>query len=153
MITKGIIPALLLVASLLTFSSVFAQNYVLAVADINDATDYKEMVRIDKSDRPVLTTNAQFPGGELEMANYLKRSINYPALAEQYGIEGKVLVRASLSKTGEILDVDIVEGLFPVCDQEALRAIRNMPNWTPAKSAEESIPTKILIGVKFALNR
>jgi TonB family protein len=75
-----------------------------------------------------------FPGGEREMMKFLKENLKYPDKCAEMGIQGRVIVRFIISETGEIICPKIQRSLHPAMDEEALRVIGLMPDWTPASN-------------------
>lgn len=82
-----------------------------------------------------------FPGGEKEMYRFIGQNLKYPVSAQEANIQGKVVVRFVVDQNGSINDVEILRGIDPNCDKEALRVIKNMPKWVPGK--QNGIPVKV----------
>lgn len=82
-----------------------------------------------------------FPGGEKEMYRFIGQNLKYPVPAQEANIQGKVVVRFVVDQNGSINDVEILRGIDPNCDKEALRVIKNMPKWVPGK--QNGIPVKV----------
>lgn len=96
--------------------------------------------------------NPVFPGGYEEMMNFLKDNIRYPAPARQIGIEGTVYLSFIVSKTGKIVDVEILRGIDQSCDAEALRVLKMMPDWLPGKQNGMPVSVAFTLPVTFQLN-
>ncbi|WP_373496792.1 energy transducer TonB [Aquiflexum sp.] len=73
-----------------------------------------------------------FSGGQEAIATFIQEAIEYPELAFRQGVEGVVLVNFRISKEGKILKPYVSQGVHPDLDQEALRLVKKMPNWSPA---------------------
>ena len=56
----------------------------------------------------------------------------YPEIAQEAGIEGKVIIAAFINKKGQAKNCYIVKGVFESLDQEALKAVQKS-RWIPAK--------------------
>jgi protein TonB len=83
-----------------------------------------------------------FPGGPAELMKYLSKNINYPSLARENGLEGKVIVNFYVDTDGAIKNPTIVKD--PVgggCAEEALRVIKAMPKWSPG--LQNGMPAKV----------
>ena len=93
----------------------------------------------------------QFPGGQEAIATYISAAINYPQKAVNETIEGEVMVQLQIDEQGAITNAKIVQGIGYGCDEEALRVIRKMPNWSPAKQAGRAVPCKVKLKVRFSL--
>ncbi|WP_187264435.1 energy transducer TonB [Pontibacter beigongshangensis] len=92
-----------------------------------------------------------FPGGEAAMFGYISKAIKYPQQAIRAGVEGTVYVSFVVSKTGEISDIQVLRGLGAGCDEEAIRVIKSMPNWTPGKQNGRAVPVRYNIPIKYTL--
>ena len=83
-----------------------------------------------------------FPGGPAELMKYLFKNINYPSLARENGLEGKVIVNFYVDTDGSIKNPTIVKD--PVgggCAEEAIRVIKAMPKWAPGSN--NGVPVKV----------
>ncbi|MGL4292890.1 MAG: TonB family protein [Bacteroidales bacterium] len=94
-----------------------------------------------------------FPGGEQALWQYLGRSIKYPVSAQQNGIQGRVIVSYIISPEGKITSPQIVRGVDPALDQEALRVINAMPDWNPGKQRGKPVAVKYIFPVTFRLDK
>ncbi|MDO7850895.1 energy transducer TonB [Hymenobacter convexus] len=89
------------------------------------------------SPRHVFTPNevasqAQFPGGEAALEQYIAKNLTTPAEVRQRDLQGRVAVRAVLRADGRLGACEVQNSLCPSCDDEALRLVRAMPRWQPA---------------------
>lgn len=98
-----------------------------------------------------IQVNPQFPGGEAEMYSFIKKNLNYPVVDQEMNIQGRVTVRFVVSKTGEITNIQLVKGISPTCDKEAMRVIKNMPRWIPGKQNGEPVSVYFILPVVFRL--
>ncbi len=94
----------------------------------------------------------KFPGGETAMYKFLFKHIKYPTLAKANGIEGKVHVQFVINKLGEVTDYKILRGVGGGCDEEAIKAVRKMPNWEPGKQRGKNVNVQYTIPVFFTLD-
>ncbi|MEL6846239.1 MAG: energy transducer TonB, partial [Bacteroidota bacterium] len=72
-----------------------------------------------------------FPGGSRAMSRYFRKSFRYPSAAIDAGVDGKVFVRFVVQPDGSLSDITVFKGLGYGCDEEAIRLVRNMPDWEP----------------------
>jgi len=110
---------------------------------------------VSKDDEKVFTEVEQlpvFPGGEAALMKFLSTNIHYPLSAAEKGIEGRVILRFIVRKTGEVSDVEVIRGLSPDCDQEAIRVISMMPKWTPGRQNGRDVSVYFTIPIKFMLD-
>ncbi|GHV29511.1 hypothetical protein FACS1894177_00520 [Bacteroidia bacterium] len=93
----------------------------------------------------------QFPGGDAALQKWLSSNIEYPKIASEQGIQGKVVVRFIIRSDGSVDDVQIVKSLDPACDEEALRVIKMMPKWNPGKENGKAVSVYYNLPVTFKL--
>lgn len=120
--------------------------------DIADLKDNKVVVQ-EEEEKPFVGVEQmpQFPGGERELMSYLSKNIKYPTIAAENGIQGRVTLRFVVSKTGDITDVNVIKGLDPSCDKEAIRVVKSMPKWIPGKQNGRNVPVYYTLPVSFRL--
>ena len=115
-------------------------------------TTKKEEVSADNTIHDVAEQMPSFPGGQAAMMNYVSKSIRYPAVAEESGIQGRVIVSFVVEKDGSISGAKVVKGLDPSLDKEALRIIRSMPRWTPGRQGGKPVRVKYSVPITFRLS-
>lgn len=93
----------------------------------------------------------EFPGGEEALRQYLADSIRYPEQAVADSIEGRVICRMVIHKDGSVSDVEVLRGVHPLLDAEAIRVIEAMPKWTPGKVKGEAVDAYLPVPVVFRL--
>jgi periplasmic protein TonB len=94
---------------------------------------------------------AEFPGGPVVMGRFLAKSMRYPQEARRAGLEGVVHVSFIVGKNGLITDIEIVKGLSPECDAEALAVVRMMPRWRPAHQNGVPVRSRLVLPLRFKL--
>lgn len=112
----------------------------------NEESVYNEVNEIDKVDE-----KPSFPGGESAMKSYLNSTVKYPDVAQENGVQGRVIVESIIEKDGSMSDVKVVRSVDPTLDREALRVVKAMPKWTPAKLKGIPVRTKCTTPVVFRL--
>lgn len=93
----------------------------------------------------------QFPGGDAALMQFLSSHIKYPAVAEENGIQGRVVCTFVVERNGSISDVRVVKSVDPSLDKEAMRVIKSMPNWIPGKQNGQAVRVKYTVPVTFKL--
>ena len=93
-----------------------------------------------------------FPGGETAMKRYLAENIQYPQMARESGIQGRVFVTFVVEKDGNVTDVRVLRGIGGGCDEEAIRVIKNMPRWDPGKQRGKPVRVQFNMPIMFKLN-
>ncbi len=87
----------------------------------------------------------QFPGGDKALMLYLAENLKYPKTAQESSIEGKVLIRFLVDKTGKVSDVKVLRGIGGGCDEEAVRVVKNLPDFKPAM--QDGVPVKTFYNI------
>ena len=90
-------------------------------------------------------------GGQSGLFQYLSLAIKYPLVAEENGIQGRVICTFVVETDGSITDVKIVKSVNPALDKEAVRVISSMPKWKPGTMKGEAVRVKYTIPVTFSL--
>ena len=93
----------------------------------------------------------EFPGGMNELLKYLAKSIKYPVIAQENGIQGRVICAFVVNRDGSIVDAEVLRGVDPSLDKEALRVIMSMPKWKPGKQRGKPVRVKYTVPVTFRL--
>ena len=95
----------------------------------------------------------EYPGGAVAMFEYLAKNIHYPKDAEDQQIQGRVIATFVVMKDGSISNAKVVKSVDPLLDEEALRCINAMPNWTPGKQNGQAVNVKYTIPISFRLDK
>lgn len=93
----------------------------------------------------------EFPGGQAALLNYLSKAIKYPIIAQENGLSGRVSIQFTVNKDGSIVDAEVVRGVDPSLDKEALRVINAMPKWKPGEQRGKPVRVKFTVPVIFRL--
>ena len=92
-----------------------------------------------------------FPGGQAALMQWLSSNIKYPVVAEENGVQGRVVCTFVVEKDGSITDVKVVRGVDPSLDKEAVRVLKQMPHWIPGKQNGSAVRVKYTVPVTFRL--
>ena len=95
--------------------------------------------------------NPEFPGGSANMRSWMSSNLHYPAPAAERGIQGTVKVQFTVSRTGAISNVKVIQSVDTYLDAEAVRLVKSMPNWTPGKLNGQTVNVNYVLPVKFQL--
>ena len=93
----------------------------------------------------------EFPGGNEELSKFLVRNIKYPLLAQENGIQGRVICQFIVNADGSIENIEVVRGVEESLDQEAIRVLKLMPNWKPGRQAGKNVSVKCTQVIRFRL--
>ncbi|HET9571433.1 MAG TPA: TonB family protein [Bacteroidales bacterium] len=96
-----------------------------------------------KSGKPlnVVEVMPQFPGGEEALMSFIKQNLRYPIWDAKQGLEGRVILRFVVNKTGKVSDIEVIRGVSPGCNTEAIRVVKMMPDWKPG--TQKGIPVNV----------
>ena len=144
------------IAMLLFFNSMFQTK-----AEPNNRINDTQQTSVKAQNQPVNKSNRQifnqvevppqFPGEEAALVKWLKDNVSYPQEAAEKGIQGTVNIRFIVNQDGSIDDIEIVKGLDPACDKEAIRVMKMMPKWIPGKQKGEPVAVYQNLPVRFKL--
>ena len=100
----------------------------------------------------VVESMPDFPGGQQALFKYLAENVKYPVIAQENGIQGRVICQFVVNKDGSIVDVVAVRSSGEASlDKEAIRVIKSMPKWKPGKQRGKPVRVKYTVPVNFRL--
>lgn len=124
--------------------------------DIATLEQNKVIVQDDKVEKKeeifeIVEQPPTFPGGERAMYEFLNDNMKYPVIAQESGIQGKVICQFVVGRDGAIENVKVVRSVDPSLDKEAIRVIKSMPKWIPGKQGGRTVKVKYTLPVAFRL--
>lgn len=93
----------------------------------------------------------EFPGGMGELIKYLQKTIKYPSISQDNGVQGRVVVQFIVNTDGSIVDPVVVKSVDPYLDKEAIRVVKAMPKWKPGQQRGKAVRVKFTLPVQFRL--
>jgi protein TonB len=99
----------------------------------------------------VVEEQPEFPGGQIELMKFLQKNIKYPTISQENGVQGRVIVQFVVNRDGSIVDTQVMRGVDPYLDKEALRVVSTMPKWKPGKQRGKPVRTRFTLPVQFRL--
>jgi protein TonB len=93
----------------------------------------------------------EFPGGQAALLKWISDNIKYPAIAEENGIQGRVVCTFVVERDGSVTDVQVARSIDPSLDKEAVRVLKKMPKWIPGKQNGSAVRVKYTVPVTFRL--
>lgn len=94
---------------------------------------------------------ADFPGGMAELSKFLGQNIQYPQMAQEMGVEGRVVLQFVIETDGQVSSVRIVRSIENSLDLEALRVLLTSPKWQPAMHQGKPVRSLLTLPVQFRL--
>lgn len=119
---------------------------VQEVQEVEEVADIKENEVLD-----VVEQMPSFPGGETMLKKYLSSNVNYPEVAVENEIQGRVVVTFVVERDGSITDVKVAKGVDPSLDREAVRVTKSMPRWKAGIQNGKAVRVKYTMPVTFSL--
>ncbi|MDH6534942.1 energy transducer TonB [Parabacteroides sp. 52] len=99
----------------------------------------------------VVETMPSFPGGDPALLLFIKNSVRYPVIAQENGIQGRVTVSFTVNRDGSVVDAEVLRGVDPSLDKEALRVVGTMPKWSPGLQRGKPVRVKYNVPINFRL--
>jgi protein TonB len=92
-----------------------------------------------------------FPGGEPALLAYIAEHTQYPEVAKENNIQGKVIVRFCVTSKGGVDKVSILKSVDPELDAEAIRVVQSLPAFKPGKQGGKPVPVWYMVPINFTL--
>jgi protein TonB len=92
-----------------------------------------------------------FPGGDPALLKYIADHIQYPEIAKENNIQGKVIVRFCVTPKGGVSQVSILKGVDPELDKEAIRVVNTLPPFKPGKQGGKPVPVWYMVPIAYTL--
>lgn len=92
-----------------------------------------------------------FPGGPAALMKYLSSHIQYPTMAQENNVQGKVVVQFVVTKTGEVGEVKVVRSVDKDLDREAVRVCKTLPKFVPGRQNGQAVAVWYTLPVQFKL--
>jgi len=99
----------------------------------------------------VVEKPAEYEGGIPELMKFISKNLRYPAEARREGVQGKVFVQFIIDEQGNIISPEVVKGVSPELDAEALRVIQLSGKWTPGEQRGKKVKQRIILPISFVL--
>ncbi|NMD00437.1 MAG: energy transducer TonB [Bacteroidales bacterium] len=124
-----------------------ANTQIQAPIEVQQEEENEEIVNFY-----VIEEKPEFPGGEAAMFQWIAKNVKYPEIAKENGVQGKVFVQFVIGKEGKVTDVQVVRGVDPSLDKEAVRIIQSMPAWKPGKQRGKPVKVSFQLPINFKLS-
>ena len=122
---------------------------------VQDIQEEKKVVVVEEPDviETVVDEEASFPGGAGALNAFLSKNVVYPPTAIEEELQGTCWVGFVVDKSGNISNVAVLRGVngCPECDKEAIRVVKLVPKWTPAKKNGKSVKSNYRVPIKYVL--
>ena len=128
------------------------RHYALSVRPVIGKNKYQ--IKKAEDNNQVLEVVEQmptFPGGQKALLQYISENIKYPSIAQENGIQGRVVVRFIVKKDGSVGEVQILRGVNASLDNEAIRVVKSLPNFIPGKQNGHPVNVWYTLPISFKL--
>ncbi|HOF21198.1 MAG TPA: energy transducer TonB [Bacteroidales bacterium] len=124
-----------------------------------EVVEYVEEIReeVQEVDEPepepfvVVEEMPMFPGGDPALLQYIAEHTQYPEVAKENNIQGRVIVRFCVTSKGTVSQVSVLKGVDPELDKEAIRVVGTLPAFKPGKQGGKPVPVWYMVPITFTL--
>lgn len=127
-------------------------SQTFAIIEYNDMTEKISVNSVEDAIFTVVEESATFAGGFENLGPFLNDNLKYPAEARKAGKEGTVNISFVVNADGSLSDFEILKGVDPQMDAEAMRVVTSFPPWIPGKQNGKTIRQRFVLPIKFRLN-
>lgn len=92
-----------------------------------------------------------FPGGDTELLKYIATNIKYPKESQDNGEQGRVICSFIVGRDGSVNNPEVLRGVTPLLNEEAVRVINTMPRWNPGMQRGKAVAVKYTVPITFRL--
>ena len=122
--------------------------------EVTAVTEVQEEVKEEEAPVEVFVVVEEmpaFPGGDIELMKFINSNIVYPEIAKENNIQGRVILRFCVTYKGAVDQVQVLKGVDPALDNEAIRVIKMLPAWKPGKQGGKPVNVWYSVPVTFQL--
>lgn len=118
---------------------------------INENNIIADKISIEGKVYDVIEQMPRFPGGDAALFKFIQTNLKYPVMAFEKHIQGRVIVGFVINAYGVVEQPQILRGVDPLLDQEAIRIINLMPVWQPGIQRGEYVSVRYTLPINFRL--
>ena len=122
--------------------------------EIMDYVEGAEEEEIEEEAIPFMLVEQKpsFQGGDANaFSKWVNSRLNYPEIAKENGVQGRVMLQFTVGADGVVRDVKVLRGVDPSLDKEAVRVVSMSPKWTPGKQRDRNVKVTYTFPVIFQL--
>lgn len=128
-----------------------ANGEILKIKEVVAQPEPKPVTETENKVFEVVEKMPSFPGGDAALMDYLSKNVKYPVIAQENGVQGRVVISFVVEKDGSITDVRVAKSVDPSLDREASRVVKSMPRWIPGMQNGGAVRVKYNVPVSFRL--
>jgi protein TonB len=135
--------------------TVIATFFIVCFTSLSTIDAIAQNVPVSQSDKIVENPDIvpMFTGGTAEMHRFISNTLSYPADAAERNAQGLVVYTFVVEKDGSLSNFNIIHRADPLLNEEALRILKNMPPWRPARHNGEIVRSETYVPMYFKLNK
>jgi len=121
------------------------------VENVQQVTE--EVQEAEKEPEPFVVVEEMptFPGGDVALLKYIGEHTQYPEVAKENNIQGRVIIRFCVTSKGGVSQVSVLKGVDPELDKEAIRVVNTLPPFKPGKQGGKPVPVWYMVPITFTL--
>lgn len=86
------------------------------------------------------------------IAQHLVDNLKYPRKARKSDSSGLVILQFTVTKTGDITDIEVLKSPDPVFNQPAIEALESLPQLIPGQQKGKNVAVRYALPIRFSLN-
>ncbi len=109
---------------------------------------------VEEEDIPFVLVEQKptFQGGDANrFSRWIAEHVVYPEVARETGIAGRVIIQFTVRKDGSVGDIQLLRGVDPILDREAMRVVASSPRWEPGRQRDRAVNVTYQFPVIFDL--
>lgn len=129
-------------------------------AEFEDDVEIVQQVAVEEEEiveeQPFLVaeTMPSFQGGSLnDFRNWVQSKVRYPAIAQENGISGKVVLTFVIEKDGRLTNIQVLQTPDRSLSDEAIRVLQQSPKWSPGKQRNQPVRVRYTLPVDFRIQQ
>jgi protein TonB len=118
-----------------------------------NGTDINKVLTNDSGEQPyvVVEEMPMFPGGDDALLKYIAENTVYPESSKEQNIQGRVIIRFCVTAKGGVEQINVLQGVTPELDAEAMRVVQTLPKFKPGRQSGKDVPVWYMVPITFAL--
>lgn len=121
---------------------------------VEEVQQVKEEVKEEENEAEpfvVVEEMPMYPGGDAALLQFIMEHTQYPEVAKENNIQGKVIIRFCVTSKGTVDRVSVLKGVDPELDKEAIRVVQTLPLFKPGKQGGKPVPVWYMVPINFTL--
>jgi protein TonB len=118
---------------------------------VQQAKEEVQEAEVEEVPFVVVEEMPMYPGGDTELLKYIAEHTQYPEVAKENNIQGRVIVRFCVTAKGGVSQVSVLKGVDPELDKEAMRVVTTLPAFKPGKQGGKPVPVWYMVPITFTL--